>query len=270
MHGERVIPLVPRRRVAGLAHGTHRSTRRGVGSDLAGSRLYLPGDDVRKIDRFASARLSLALGRDEFVVQEHFAEEAAHVILVEDIRPSMRLFPPDLPWLSKPDAVAEVASLVHASAARVHCRFRSVRAGGLTEALQGLLRMRFGSGSFVFLVSDFLEPPAEVELTRAVERRWDVVPVVVQDATWEQSFPDVGGVTIRLFDPGTGRATPVFLTRRECRARREANESRLDAVLNQALDLGLDPVVISTHDRDDIDRRFRTWAETRGTRVRRR
>jgi hypothetical protein len=270
MHGERVIPLVPRRRVAGPAHGTHRSTRRGVGSDLAGSRLYLPGDDVRRIDRFASARLSLALGRDEFVVQEHFADEAAHVILVEDTRPSMRLFPPDVPWLSKPDAVAGVDALVHASAGRAHCRFRHVRAEGLTAALHGLLRMRFGSGSFVFLVSDFLEPPGQVELRRAVERRWDVVPVVVQDATWEQSFPDVGGVTLRLFDPDTGRATPLFLTRRDCRARRAANEARLEAVLTQARDLGLDPVVLSSHDPDDVDRRFRAWAETRRASIRRR
>jgi hypothetical protein len=37
-----VFPLVPRRRVVGLAFGGIRSVRRGNGSDIAGSRRYIP------------------------------------------------------------------------------------------------------------------------------------------------------------------------------------------------------------------------------------
>src|SRR6266516_1136468 len=103
---ELVVPLVPRRRVTGASHGSLRSSRRGVGAD------------VRQIDRLASARLSLALDRDEFVVREHFAAEATRVLVATDRRPSMALFPPGLPWLSKPQALAEAARLVEASAAR--------------------------------------------------------------------------------------------------------------------------------------------------------
>ena len=51
-----VFPLVPRRRLTGLAFGTMPGARRGVGSDVAGSRPYVRGDGVDSIDWSASAR----------------------------------------------------------------------------------------------------------------------------------------------------------------------------------------------------------------------
>src|SRR5882672_10612843 len=98
------FPLVPRRRLIGLAFGSVRSARRGLGSDVAGSRPYHPGDDVDSIDWNASAKLSAARFSDEFIVRERFAEEAPRVVVVADRRPAMQLFPPELPWLSKPAA----------------------------------------------------------------------------------------------------------------------------------------------------------------------
>ena len=65
--GRLTFPLVPRRRVHGVSFGTMRSLRRGSGTDVAGSRPYRPGDDMDAIDWAASARLSTAKGRDEFV-----------------------------------------------------------------------------------------------------------------------------------------------------------------------------------------------------------
>ena len=44
----------------GLAFGAMHSARRGMGSDVAGSRPYRPGDDVDAIDWAASAKLSAA------------------------------------------------------------------------------------------------------------------------------------------------------------------------------------------------------------------
>ena len=64
------FPLIPRRRVLGLPFGGLHSARRGTGADVAGSRPYRPGDDVKRIDWYASARLSLARGSDEFVVRD--------------------------------------------------------------------------------------------------------------------------------------------------------------------------------------------------------
>ena len=53
-----VFPLVPRRRVLGLAFGGVRSVRRGIGTDVASTRVYHPGDDVGWMDWAASAKRS--------------------------------------------------------------------------------------------------------------------------------------------------------------------------------------------------------------------
>jgi uncharacterized protein (DUF58 family) len=71
-----VFPLVPRRRLLGLTFGAIHGARRGIGADVAGSRPYQPGDDRDSIDWAATARLSSARDTDEFVVREHYADEA--------------------------------------------------------------------------------------------------------------------------------------------------------------------------------------------------
>jgi hypothetical protein len=115
------FPLLPRRRVGGLSFGTMRSRARGSGHDLAGARPYRPGDDVRRIDWRASARLSTARGVDEFVVRQHHSVEATRVVIVVDRSPSMGLYPGWSPWLSKPRAIVEAGELILASALRAGC-----------------------------------------------------------------------------------------------------------------------------------------------------
>src|SRR5919108_5593882 len=110
------FPLIPRRRVLGLPFGAPHSVRRGIGSDVAASRPYEPGDDVDRIDWYASARLSLARASDEFIVREHFAEEAPRVVCLCDRRPSMSVFADGWPWLSKPEAIRQVVRLISDSA----------------------------------------------------------------------------------------------------------------------------------------------------------
>ena len=101
-----VFPLVPRRRVIGLAFGGVRSVRRGAGSDVAGSRRYVPVDNLSWIDWAASARLSAARDTDEFIVHELFADEAPHVVMLADRRPSMGIEASPLRRLDKPEAPA--------------------------------------------------------------------------------------------------------------------------------------------------------------------
>ena len=68
------------------------------------------------------------------------------------------------------------------------------------------------AGTFIFVLSDFIPTPSKEMWLTAVEHRWDLVPVVIQDPTWEQSFPDVSGIVVPLRDPRTGRIVPVRLT----------------------------------------------------------
>jgi uncharacterized protein (DUF58 family) len=286
------FPLIQRRRVIGLSFAAMQSVRRGAGSDVAGSRPYRPGDHARAIDWHASARLSLARGADEFVVREHFAEEAPRVVVVADRAPSMSLYPE--PWLSKPAVVEAAVALITASATAVRSfvgyfdyaegrpfwipprsqRGLAERAGSrpfaappdaLTQSLLDLERRRrdLPAGSFVFILSDFLVSPTREVWLRAVRRRWDVVPVVIQDPVWEQSFPDIGGIVVPFVDPGTGELRPAALTSREAQRLRRQNEQRREELVLTLRALDLDPVLLSSADPRDVLASFLAWTDRR-------
>ena len=294
------FPLVPRRRrVAGLPFGDLPSRRRGAGGDVIGTRPYEAGDPVSTIDWFATARLSAALGHDEFVVRDRSADEAPRVVLVSDRRPGMSVFPSSLPWLEKPRALVEAATAIAASAAAARSDVASLdlsdgaspywlppgrrdrvwlvaeRLGDATpfeapddnleQALTflGGLRSDLPPGTFVFVLSDFLVAPPDVVWVEALAHGWDLVPVVIRDPVWEQSFPPVGGVGVPIMDPRSGRVSLVRLTKREASRRRNANEERQRRLLTDFAALGLDPVLLGTSDPDAIDRAFIAWAELR-------
>ncbi|MDP8910713.1 MAG: DUF58 domain-containing protein [Actinomycetota bacterium] len=288
------FPLLPRHRLIGLSFGGMRSARRGSGSDVAGSRPYRLGDNVDTIDWNASARLSLARGTDEFIVRERYSDDAPRVVIVCDRRPEMSLFPPPLPWLSKPDAVRVAAELIADStvAARGYSGYLDFAEGGpfwraprsqkedwrleprrpfgaprdtLTRSFHHLatLRPALPAGSFVFVLSDFLAPPPEREWLSALDARWDVVPVAIQDGVWERSFPDVGGTLVPIAEPGSGRVAYVRLTRREAHARRAHNEERWRALLDGLRRLDLDPVCLTSSDSGEILSAFLAWSERR-------
>jgi uncharacterized protein (DUF58 family) len=296
MHApELTVPLVPRRRIVGVSFRAMHSARRGMGSDVAGSRPYRPGDDVYSIDWNASARLSSARGTPEFIVRERYAEEAPRVVVVRDRRPEMSLFPPPFPWLSKPAAMRVVSEVLTVSAGALrgligfldfdgeepswdpprHVRriFGDISMNGsftapsdnLGRALTFLAHLRgvLPAGSFIFVISDFLELPPEDAWLAALEHRWDVVPVVVQDPVWEQSFPDVSGIAVPFADPNTGDVRYARLSAREADERKRANEDRWRQLLNGLQILDLDPVVISSSDPDDVVSAFLSWAEER-------
>jgi uncharacterized protein (DUF58 family) len=111
-----VFPLIPRRRVIGLAFGGVRSVRRGIGSDVASTREYRPGDDVAWMDWAASAKLSAARGDDEFIVRERFADEAPRVVVLCDRRPSMGIEASRFRSLDKPRAMLAALDLIGTSA----------------------------------------------------------------------------------------------------------------------------------------------------------
>ena len=291
---EVTFPLAPRRRFAGLPFGGMTSVRRGTGSDVAGSRPYRPGDDARSIDWAGSARLSSAHGSDEFIVREYLAEEAPRVIVLSDRRPAMSLFPRPLPWLDKPAAMRQASGLVvEATLAargffgyldfgddeeqwvppRTHHDPPAAVFGGSFDAPEDNLTQAFKflaetqpvlpAGTFVFVMSDFLMPFDEAAWIAAIERRWDIVPVVIQDPLWERSFPDVGGVVLPFLDHTSGRFVTVRLTDREAAEMREENEHRAAELLAHFRNHDLGPVLVTTSDRMDIFQAFLEWADER-------
>jgi uncharacterized protein (DUF58 family) len=299
--GSQTFQLISRRRLIGLTHGTMRSVRRGRGTEVAGSRPYRPGDDIRTIDWGASARMSSARGADEFVVRERYADEGPRVVVVADRSAELSFFSAPLPWLDKGAAMRRATDIVVASAAqaggfvgyldhadgepfwlppRGERRLAYLReeraneagwgapADGVERSLEHLFehRRNVTAGSFVFVFSDFLDPPSRETWLTAVEHLWDVIPVVIQDPVWEQSFPDVSGIVVPLRDPRSGRITHVRLTKKEAAARRRANEERLLALLEELTVLDLDPVLLSSSEPSDVLGAFLDWNEFRRAR----
>jgi Protein of unknown function DUF58 len=299
--GRLTFPLVARRRVSGLSFGTMRSLHRGAGTDVAGSRPYRPGDDMNAIDWAASARLSTARSTDEFLVRERFAEEAPKVVIVSDRRPSMSYFSSPLPWLDKPLAMRRAVELILASAGaaggyvgyldyadgNAHWRqpkgerkmielqdprLWSSEFNGPPDWLERSIthlaehRRAVAAGTFVFVLSDFVPPPSKEMWLTAVEHRWDIVPIVIQDPTWEQSFPDISGIVVSLRDPHTGRVVPVRLREKEVAARRKANEARIQALMETLRAFDVDPILVSSSDPGKVLAPFLAWAELRRTR----
>ena len=293
--------LVPRRRVIGLSFGTVRSLRRGAGSDVAGSRPYRPGDDMDAIDWAASARLSTARGSDEFLFRERFAEEAPKVVIVCDRRPNMAYYSSPLPWLDKPLAMRRVVELILASAGAAggfvgyldyadgdphwrqpkgerkmielaDPRLWSSEFGGPSDWLERSFAhlaehsRAVGVGTFVFVLSDFIPSPSKEMWMTALEHRWDIVPVVIQDPTWEQSFPDVSGIVVSLRNPRTGRVASVRLRSNEAAARRAADEERVHDLLETFRALDMDPILVSSSDPGSVLAPFLEWTDLRRTR----
>jgi uncharacterized protein (DUF58 family) len=280
--------------VIGLAFGGVRSARRGTGSDVAGSREYRAGDDVAWIDWAASARLSAARAADEFVVRELYADEAPRVVVLVDRRPSMGIAATELRTLDKPRAILAILDLIgdSARAARSLTGYldhaegepywrpprseRHAERGSLDRPFHapedtvsrglehlGEHRRDLPTQAFVFVVSDFLVPPEHDVWERALEHRWELVPVLVQDPLWEASFPEIGGVTVPYADAATGAVVPVYLTRREARRLCAENEERRHELTRAFRELGTEPVVVFSHAPGDVLGAFLRWADLR-------
>jgi uncharacterized protein (DUF58 family) len=292
--------LVPRRRrLIGLAFGAMHGVRRGTGTDVAGSRAYRPGDNPDRIDWAASARLSAARATDEFIVREHFADEAPRVVVVADRRPEMALCPPELPWLRKDvalrvavdlivDSVADARGLVGYldfaegaetpfwRAPQSHSEVWSIRERqvayptfGAPEdnvelALEFLAthRRAVPSGCFVFVLSDFIVSPGRDVWERALDRGWDIVPAVIQDPIWEQSFPQLDEIVAPLAD-AHGRRRLVRLRGGESDELRREHERRRDGLLAGFRSLGMQPILVSTSDPDGMLDEFVAWSSER-------
>jgi hypothetical protein len=205
----------------------------------------------------------------------------------------MALYPE--PWLSKPSVLATCERLIGESAFRARgllgglhfgsgdpswlapsgnpraWRTRDLEpgfgapAGSLADGLDRLAHSRtLRAGSFVFVLSDFLDPVPDEAWLAAAARGWDLVPVIVQDPTWEASFPvETGGLVLPLVDAGTGTPSLVRLTTEDARARRSAHESRLARLVGGLAELGLDPIRLTCSDPDAILAAFVAWATAR-------
>lgn len=285
-----VFDIDPRVRIIGSLLGQSRSRRRGNSQDVVGSRPYVPGDDVRRIDWAASARLTSSSGQEQFVVREFYAEESPTVVVAVDRAPTMALYPSWLPWLHKPAAVTECVSAILASASQ-HRSLATVTSSAcelLEQPLpvgptpttemaldadpedsaepQWLGPLLLGAhrwlppGTLVVVLSDFLRGADDSLVGLALDFEWELVPIVLSDPRWERSFPvAVGGMTLPLAD-ASGRLQPRRISFREAADRRDENERRTEALLLEFRDAGFPPVLVDEASPEAIVGSFVEWS----------
>ena len=276
------LELQARIRVVGAMLGQAPSRRRGRSTDVVGARPYLPGDDMRSIDWGASARISAASGLEQLVVREFHSEEAPTVVVSIDGSSSMQRFAPPLPWLHKPSAVGTcVRTLALAAAAGrsqlalldarewvaprhrlPHDVVAATSCGGLTleDAFDGLVRQAhvLPPGTFVFHASDYPQPPSTTLVDAFAELEWQLVPVVVRDPLWEQSYPvATAGITV----PVAAADVPRRLSRAAAEELCERHEADTHLLLERFARAGFPPVLVGSATPSDVVGAFAAWSE---------
>ena len=265
----RALDLTVRKRVEGLLAGEHRSIVSGVGTELAQVRLYVPGDDVRRIDWNVTARTG------ETHVRVDVAERTVTTWLLLDTSPSMHFGTADR---RKADVAEGVALAVGHLSTRSANRLGLMTFGDEDERSLPPRQGRVGMLGLLVTLRDELQSkePAATSLGSALERsaklarqrglvfiisgfrgprdwrppllqlsgRHHVTAVEIRDPR-EQTLPNVGDLC--LVDPETGRQIRVNTRSKKLRDRFESRAAEERGEVASLLgSAGVEHVVLST------------------------
>jgi len=225
----RKLELTVRRKLDGVLHGDHLGLIPGPGSEPGESRIYQPGDDVRRMDWSVTARTTTPH------VREMIADRELETWLVVDMSASLDF---GTTGCEKRDlAVAAAAAIaflnsgggnrlgaliangekiirVPARSGRMHehTLLRAIATspkapvgvrGDLATAIDALRRPERRRGMAV-IISDFLGPINWMRPLRAIAGRHEVLGVEVIDPR-DVELPDVGDVILQDAESGAVR-----------------------------------------------------------------
>jgi uncharacterized protein (DUF58 family) len=229
----RTLELTVRRKLDGVLHGDHLGLIPGPGSEPGESRLYQPGDDVRRMDWAVTARTTHPH------VRQMIADRELETWLVVDMSASLDF---GTTVCEKRDvAVAAAAAVTFlnsgggnrlgalvangATMTRVPARsgrqheqslLRTIATtpqapvgvrGDLAVAIDALRRPERRRGMAV-IISDFLGPINWTRPLRAIAARHEVLGIEVLDPR-DVELPDVGGVILQDAESGVVREFTV-------------------------------------------------------------
>jgi uncharacterized protein (DUF58 family) len=268
----RRLELTVNRKLDGILHGEHQGLLPGPGSEPGEARLYLPGDDVRRIDWAVTARTG------EAHVRMPIAERELETWIVADLSASLDFGTADC---EKRDLAVDALGAIGFLTTRVGNRI-----GGLVLHADGSTRIPARSGTqhlralllqvikaprgdghgrtdlaaalrevdrlarrrgLVVVVSDFLSDPGWERALRALATRHQVLAVEVVDRR-ELELPDVG--LLSMVDPETGAYLEVQTSDADLRRRfAEAAAAQRSAIASAVRVAGADHLQLRT-DRD--------------------
>jgi len=235
----RKLELTVRRKLDGVLHGDHQGLMPGPGSEPGESRLYQPGDDVRRMDWSVTARTTHPH------VRQMIADRELETWLVVDVSASLDF---GTAGCEKRDlAVAAAAAIaflnsgggnrlgaiitngdvtkrVPALSGRMHEQelLRAIATtpkapvgvrGDLGAAIDALRRPERRRGMAV-IISDFLGPINWMRPLRAIAGRHEVLGVEIIDPR-DVELPDVGDVILQDTESGVTREFTIAAQRRD-------------------------------------------------------
>ncbi len=263
----RTLEVTITRRIDGVLHGNHQGITPGHGSEPGESRLYAPGDDVRRIDWNVTARTG------DTHVRDQIADRDLEAWLVVDTSAAMRfgtttstkasvalgatatigfltarnqnrlgavlVAGPDLRVVPPRSGKMQVRAVLAAVADPPDSEGRGRAALDVALDRVGAISRRRG---FVAVVSDFTGD-AWVDPLARLGMRHDLLAVVVSDPR-EHDVPPVGW--LEVVDPSTGRRRDVRVTRDVQRRFAEAAARRAEARVAGLRRAGAEMVDLST------------------------
>ncbi|MGH9210395.1 MAG: DUF58 domain-containing protein [Acidimicrobiales bacterium] len=265
----RRLELTIGRRLDGLLHGDYRGLVPGHGTEAGETRLYNPGDDIRRMDWNVTARLQVPH------LRETIAERELETWLLLDLSASLdfgtaRCTKRDLALAAAAAAcflsgrtgnrlgavilTGEGLVTVPGGSGRNHVRavlHRAITAsradgGGATDLVQAI-RHLVAPGhrrGLAVVVSDFLTPSHWERPLHMVGARHEVLAVEVVDPR-ELELPDVGMLVVT--DPETGRQREVQTGRADLRRRyAEAAQRQREEIARSLRRGGADHLVLRT------------------------
>ena len=186
----KLAPLELRARTVadGIYAGSHRSPRRGAGVEFGGHRAYVPGDDLRWLDRHALMR------HGRLLVREFETETDRALRLVIDGSASMAYRSPNAPAAKLAFAAVLAAALTRIAVAGGDLR---VDNASIERALAPVAR-RAGRGSVIVFFSDLIDLPSSTldRFAALASRNRIVIAVRVLDPL-EAEFPFEGALRLR-------------------------------------------------------------------------
>jgi len=242
----RTLELTVKRKLDGVLHGDHLGLIPGPGSEPGESRLYQPGDDVRRMDWSVTARTTHPH------VRQMIADRELETWLVVDMSASMDF---GTATCEKRDlAVAAAAAIIYLNSGggnrlgalvangqqvvRVPARsgrnheqtlLRTIATigrapagvrGDLGAAIDALRRPERRRGMAV-IISDFLGPINWMRPLRAIAARHEVLGIEVLDPR-DVELPDVGDVVLQDTESGVTREFTIDAKLRDDFARAAA------------------------------------------------
>jgi uncharacterized protein (DUF58 family) len=268
----RRLELTITRRLDGLLQGDYRGLVPGHGSELGETRLYQPGDDVRRIDWNVTARMQ------QTYIRETIADRELETWVLADLSASQGFGTADC---EKRDlVVAAVAAFgyltartgnrigaitlegprpatIPAKSGRVNLQALLLRVitsakaehPGRSDLTTGIRRM---SGTMrrrglAVVISDFLTADGWDRPMRALATKHEMLAVEVVDPR-ELALPDVG--LVQLYDPETGATREINTSNARTRERyRAAAAAQRERIARTIRDTGADHLILRTdHD----------------------